>query len=517
MKTQTAEALKSLNQGIRHNKEARLKLLLKASGDREFQQVLLEKCKRDIHFWVDYFVWTHDTRRKGRLPFISYDCQRRAIDELKRCIDTGEDLGIDKSRDMGVSWVTVIVLLWYWLYEPGALFHVGSRKEEYVDRPGDMKTLFVKARYIINSLPYWMKPKGLEPRRHMTFMKLENPENGNTITGESANTEFSRGGRFKAILLDEFAFWPFSNSVWTAAADSTPCRIPVSTPNGKGNRFGKLMTSRKPGERIQNKLTLHWSEHPLKTQEWYEGEKARRSPAEIAQELDINYDQSVEGVVFKEFNNRAHVVSEAYVFKPDWKTVVSFDFGLTCSALISQIDPYETLHVFKEIIFHNTGSTEDIAEAVRQFMGKHETRGQIIYTCDPAGTTGEFKTKSKVTDVQILEAAGFKPMLFHKAKRMPNRLRDGISLMQRLLSTRYQGRERIQIYEQECETLIEAFQSEYHYKETNKGELVQVVEEKHPWEDIMDCLRYQVIECFTVSPEQSKKDAIIAPEIAFES
>jgi hypothetical protein len=449
------EAIQSDKDMIRANKIARATLLMKAANDTEFQAVLLEKCRRDILFWVDHFAWTYDPRRKGKLPFVAYDFQRKGILEMKHKIDTQADLGIDKSRDMGVSWIICLVFVHYWLFEEGSLFHIGSRSEAYVDKAGDWKTLFVKLRYLVSNLPPWMKPEEFDPRKHMPFMKIENPTNGNTITGESANTEFSRGGRFKAIALDEFAFWPFSNSVWTATADSTPCRIPVSTPNGKANRFGRLMTSKKEGERIMNKLTFQWTEHPLKTREWYEAEKARRSPAEIAKELDINYDESVEGIVFKEFNPRAHFIAEPYHFNPDWKSVVSFDFGLTCAALIAQKDPYETLHVFKEIILLNNGNTEDLAQVVSEYLGQYETRGGTIYTCDPAGATGEFKTKDKTTDVKVLTEAGFSPLLYFKAQRMPKRLQDGIQLIRRLLSTRLQGRERILVYEEHCETEAE--------------------------------------------------------------
>jgi hypothetical protein len=41
------------------------------------------------------------------------------------------------------------------------------------------------------------------------------------------------------------------------------------------------------------KYRLHWSQHPLKTQAWYERQKATRTKLEVAQELDISYDNSV--------------------------------------------------------------------------------------------------------------------------------------------------------------------------------------------------------------------------------
>ena len=115
-------------------------------------------------------------------------------------------------------------------------------------------------------------------------MKIINPENGNTITGESANQDFSRSGRFTKIFMDEFAFWEYSERAWTASSDSSPHRVLISTPNGLGNTFADIRF----GGNAKH-VEMHWRIHPDKGKgawfdeeqgiwrsEWYDQELERR-------------------------------------------------------------------------------------------------------------------------------------------------------------------------------------------------------------------------------------------------
>lgn len=219
---------------------------------------------------------------------------------------------------MGASWMVLYVYTWYWLFVPNSDFRVGSRKEDFVDKIGDMDTLLEKVRFCLASLPLWMLPEGFNAVEHATYMKIRNPANANTIIGESANAHFGSGGRRKSIFLDEFAKWDqtVSYAAWTSTADVTKCRLVTSTPVGSGNKFAELARGTK--EKII-KTTLHWTLHPEKNvgtyyliggekmpvetenafalwlkgvkirSPWYDVECERRSEADIAQELDINY------------------------------------------------------------------------------------------------------------------------------------------------------------------------------------------------------------------------------------
>ena len=307
-------------------------LLSLCTEDPEHAKNVYKICKGDIIYWINSFCWSKDPKKPHKIiPFILYeDFQDKLIKDLCFAIEGGEDIGVEKTREMGVSWLVLYVFVWFWLFWPNSDFLVGSRKEDVVDQKGDPSTLFEKIRIMLRAMPGWMLPEGFDMEDHTMTMRVINPENGNSIIGESANAHFGSGGRVKACLLDEFSKWDpsISQSAWTSLADVTKCRIPVSTPLGSGNKFAVLMQGT---ETKIKKCIIHWTLHPdkakgcyrlepdgthipiddhheafrqwLKNREvtrkglkggiirspWYDTECDRRTPSEISQELDISY------------------------------------------------------------------------------------------------------------------------------------------------------------------------------------------------------------------------------------
>ena len=306
------------------NLDFRVELLKRCSKDRTLAEEVWKYSALNLIFWVETFCWTKDPRRNPDvLPFICFDAyQEETLREIENAINNQHDELFDKSRDMGLSWMVLYVFQHKWLFESGSDFKIGSRKEEYVDRPGDIDTLFEKLRFNLQRLPQWMIPPGFDWNKHATYMKLVNPAFGNSITGESANINFGSGGRRKAMFLDEFSKWDrgIDAGAWTSTADVTKCRIPVSTPFGSAGKFATLAEGTQ--EKIK-KMSLHWTLHPTKAQgayyndggekipidvqadskrafqlwkrgievrsPWYDAEAERRSAQDIAQELDIDY------------------------------------------------------------------------------------------------------------------------------------------------------------------------------------------------------------------------------------
>ena len=200
-------------------------------------EIELSACKQDILYWFKNYAWTdkndslYPKEYPTVIPFMPYPFQEECIVEVWDSIIKWESVFIEKSRQMGISWIIVAIFVY------GFIFHnhkylILSQKQDDVDKIGDMKSLFEKARFIIRNLPNWMLPKGFNKNEHMSYMRISRPDSTGSITGESANPNASRWGTYTAIFPDEFAFQSNAASINKAMASASPCRIYTSTPNG---------------------------------------------------------------------------------------------------------------------------------------------------------------------------------------------------------------------------------------------------------------------------------------------
>ena len=141
------------------NREERENLLFAVEHDSTRERVL-DLCGKSILFWVNYFAWTYNVKtvdengneipaKEQHVPFITWPVQNDAFRELISSIQEGRDVLIDKSRDMGASWICITTAVWQWLFRPGSQILLTSRVEDLVDRTGDPDTLFWKIDYII--------------------------------------------------------------------------------------------------------------------------------------------------------------------------------------------------------------------------------------------------------------------------------------------------------------------------------------------------------------------------------
>lgn len=196
----------------------------------------------------------------------------------------------DKSRDGGLSWLAVAMGATLCIFYPGMNVGYGSVTEDYVDKIGEPKSLFWKARLFIDELPREFKGSWNKDR-HAPHMRILFP-NGSTMTGQSGDN-IGRGDRKGIYFVDESAHLPNPKAVDFALSQTTNCRIDISTPFGLANSFAHRRNSGKV--RV---FTLHWMDDPRKDQAWYDKQvEDIDDPVVIAQEIDINYSASVQGVV----------------------------------------------------------------------------------------------------------------------------------------------------------------------------------------------------------------------------
>lgn len=297
------------------------------------------ECADDCHKFFQTFLFTFNPKVPPyHFPFDPFPFQHQLIDDLISAIENGHDIFVDKTREMGATYTVLGVLLWYWKYKQASNFLIGSRKEDIVDNVGKVsageasnkeESLFGKLDYMLQRIPTIAQPTGYSAQNHRKYMSLLNPELGNVIGGESANPNFSRGGRQKAILLDEFAFWDNDDAAWGSTGDTTNCRIVVTTPGIRPNTKAKRLRFGKDGEEIKV-INLPYSLDPRKTQEWLEQQRKRRSREDFAREIMIDWEGSVAGVVYPEAKQRD---VGAYPYAPGWGLYAAWDFGLDGLAL----------------------------------------------------------------------------------------------------------------------------------------------------------------------------------------
>lgn len=254
------------------------------------------------------------------IPFIPFPKQIEFIKWLHERWLNGERGLNEKSRDFGATWLAVAYASTMFLFYPGFTAGFGSRKQDLVDKKGDPKCIFEKARFFLDNLPAEFKPEGYDGKQHATFLKITNPENSSTITGE-AGDDIGRGARMSIYFVDESAFLPRQDIVDAALSQTTNCQIDISTPNGNGNLFFK----KRHGNKIPV-FTMRWKDDPRKDQAWYDKQVQEQDEVTVAQEIDIDYNASVENVFIPA--KWAAALLDAHKklgFDPVGVDVVSFD------------------------------------------------------------------------------------------------------------------------------------------------------------------------------------------------
>lgn len=226
----------------------------------------------------------------ARIPFLLFPKQEEWIQWFVEHWRTSKPGITEKTRDMGMSWLTVGMAASLCLFNRGIIAGFGSRKEEYVDKIGSPKSLFDKARNFIGLLPVEFRG-GWNPKAHAPHMRILFPENESAMTGE-AGDGIGRGDRTSFYIVDESAFLERPYLVDASLSATTNCRQDISTPNGMANSFAERRHSGKV-----DVFTFHWRDDPRKDDAWYKKQCEELDAVTVAQEIDINYSASVEGVL----------------------------------------------------------------------------------------------------------------------------------------------------------------------------------------------------------------------------
>ena len=317
---------------------------------------LWDRCKNDLHFWV--FNYAHavnlhmeaivddgdDAPGESIDLFPDFPHVRMVLDALK----DPKNLLIDKSRDMMCTWSLCAIFCHDLIFQEAAPLLMASRRFDDVDDGGEDSTtdsLLGRVRFIYENLPEWQKIRA--PLRIKTGL-MRNKKTDAYIAGIKAVRHTGRGGKYRRAVADEFGHWPYGEA--NLESMKYACQrglILLSTPprEGRNHCFGRLATDT---TKMMKHLSLHWTLHPLRGDEWYEQAIDGMTPEQIARELEISYSGAVEGRIFGAFDEEVHLV-EGLEYDPSLPLYTSHDHGVneeTC--VFIQVDKDDTWYIVDE-------------------------------------------------------------------------------------------------------------------------------------------------------------------------
>ena len=167
----------------------------------------------------------------------------QAVHDSRANMETLIDLLADKSRAQGVSYISLGVPLKHYLFERRFSVSLISRNMGCVDNSTDPDSLMYKLDYMIDKLPFWLRPDGKNPpsddknQRLIAEHSWTNRENGSTMVGYAATGDVGSGGRKAVCLFDEVAKFDdqrpgMAQEAMDSTAHTTNLRLLVSTHKG---------------------------------------------------------------------------------------------------------------------------------------------------------------------------------------------------------------------------------------------------------------------------------------------
>lgn len=278
------------------NLKYRVALRKRAQADLGFRRAMLTACKHDVLFFFAAWCWLYEPRpRKHKgvtlppiIPFIPWEHQVPAIRTIDEHLGF-RDIGMEKSRGEGASWIAILFALHRWLFRPMSAIGLVSRTENAVDNPDDPDSLMWKIDWEIAQLPRWMGGvKDTDFKRTIQDHTLKSLRNGSTITGYAATGDVASGGRKLFFLMDELAKFPRGPDLDAMASTQhvTDSRFVVSTPKGSEGAYYELM--HEPSNMV--KIILDWKQNPSRNRGLYQMKNGRPVAVDPANPLAPEYD-----------------------------------------------------------------------------------------------------------------------------------------------------------------------------------------------------------------------------------
>jgi hypothetical protein len=490
----------------------RMQLLLRCLQDPAYAAVVKRRCADDPVYFIENFGWVEARQAIGAtataIPVLMYPQQKEyvlhMVDILKQAA-ASETFNwnelVEKARMTAGTWSTLFVFIWFWIFH-NASFLIMSKKEDDVDKEGDLDTPFEKIRFFVRKLPNFLLPVGFDinSKKWSKTLLLKLP-GGGQISGDSSAVHATRQKRALAILYDEFAYCENDEAIWTGGAGTVKVRIAVSTPNGVNNKYYRLRFN-KENEKVHI-TSFTWWRHPVfgkdlrqladgrYTSPWYEDKVANNSAQTVAKEYDLNYADSIGAKIFFSYNSQ-HVDDELAP-NPESKLVRIWDPGLTFAVLFAEIDRYERLLFYRELVMRNA-VLDNVAAAVLDITEEIAPGCRVEDIGDPANIYRRGSI-TEDTEYSILQRKYgiYVRTTSISAVTTQKRTMQSITYLKDKMGTFMNDLKTTQflINSKECPLLHEALSGAYAWEVDKNGHILEGKPAQiHPYEDVADCARY---------------------------
>jgi hypothetical protein len=270
------------------------------------------KCGKDPNYFLNnYAKISHPD--KGIIPFKTYDFQKDLLNDFHDHRFTI----ILKARQLGISTIVSGYIAWMLLfYKEKNVLVMATKLNTSIE-------IVEKVKDIIRSVPDWMT---------ITTISVDNKtklelSNGSKIQGVPTSKDAGRGQALSLLVIDEAAHVEDMDDLWTGLYPtiSTGGRcIALSTPNGVGNWFHKTYVESSENKNNFHSVSLPWTVHPERGEEWFKNETKNLSKRQIAQEYECNFNASGETVI----NGDDIQTLKKLVSEPKYKTYIDRNYHI---------------------------------------------------------------------------------------------------------------------------------------------------------------------------------------------
>ena len=348
---------------------------------------------------------------------------------------------------MLISWLLAAKAVWQCTFYPYSDVPIISRVEDVA------KELKDRAKLIYDNLPEFLKLYAVG-----TTFKMEWPDNHTRILSMSCTEDAARSFSASGVIIDEGAFLKWGSLMYGSIRpiiDEHGWIDICSTPNGHDALFHNLWHSN--NERL-NKITCHWSEHPLRDRAWAENMRADIGDARFMREYELSFSTPAGKAVYASYWTKA-MMKECH---SQWRTanviIRGWDRGYHYPACVwAYVNKQDQFCIAKSHLGEDVTRDDFIKSITEKSESAFPGADFIDYV--PADF-GQKESDGK-TWGDIMKRHNITPKVGKAGRDEVIRRVDSV---RQLMKVRQDGLFRM-VVDPSCTTLIEGFDGGYHYPE----------------------------------------------------